>query len=101
MTASQVEIHPEALAEAEAALGWYAERSSQAPNAFMAEIDKAIGSILEAPNRWPVDEADCRKFPLVRFPYFLVYRVKSAELIQIIAVAHARRRPGYWRARTR
>ncbi len=49
MTTKQVEVHPEALAEVEAALEWYAERSLRAPVAFMEELDKAIESILDAP----------------------------------------------------
>jgi hypothetical protein len=42
MTARQVEIHPEALAEAAAAVMWYGERSSRAPAAFIEEIENAI-----------------------------------------------------------
>jgi plasmid stabilization system protein ParE len=49
MTIRQVEIHPDALAEAEAAIAWYADRSSRAPAAFIEEIDRAIQSILSAP----------------------------------------------------
>ncbi len=64
MRPRQVEIHPEALAEAEAAVAWYAERSSRAPAAFIEEIDKAIDSILNAPKRWPVFGEDCRRYPL-------------------------------------
>src|SRR5471030_2925118 len=97
MTARQVEIHPEAMAEAAAALAWYSERSLRAPLAFAAEIDKALEAISVAPERWPVFEADCRRFPLYRFPYFIVYRQKSERLVQVVAVAHARRKPGYWR----
>ena len=33
-----------------------------------------------------------------RFPYLIVYRV-TASAIQVVAVAHARRRPGYWKTR--
>jgi plasmid stabilization system protein ParE len=50
MTIRQVEIHPDALAEAEAAIAWYADRSSRAPAAFIEEIDRAIQSILSARN---------------------------------------------------
>jgi plasmid stabilization system protein ParE len=100
MTAKQVVIHPEALSEAAAAVSWYSERSLRAPLAFIAEIDKAIESISAAPDRWPILEAGCRRFPLYRFPYFIVYRQKSEQLIQVVAVAHARRKPGYWRNRT-
>jgi plasmid stabilization system protein ParE len=101
MKARQIEIHPEAVAEAEAAIDWYAERSSNAPTAFMEELDKAIESIREAPKRWPIFDQDCRRFPLFRFPYFVVYYEKSDSLVRILAVAHGRRRPGYWRSRGR
>jgi toxin ParE1/3/4 len=99
MAARQVEIHPEALAEAEAALSWYAERSSRAPEALIEELDKAVQAILEAPKRWPIFEEGCRRYPLVSFPYFIVYTEKSPNVIRILAVAHGRRKPGYWRAR--
>jgi hypothetical protein len=33
-----------------------------------------------------------------RFPYLVVYREVSTGL-QVIAVAHGRRRPGYWKNR--
>jgi plasmid stabilization system protein ParE len=99
MTDRRVELHPEALTETEAALSWYAERSPHAAAAFLSEIDHAISSILEAPRRWPVLEGECRRIALVRFPYFIVYREKGNNLIQVLAVAHGRRRPGYWRMR--
>lgn len=101
MTVRKIEIHPEALTEAEAAVSWYAERSSRAPAAFIAEVDSAIESILEAPERWPLYEGDCRRFPLFRFPYVVVYRQKSTAVVEIVAIAHGRRRPGYWRGRTK
>ena len=101
MTIRQVEIHPDALAEAEAAVAWYAERSSRAPAAFIEEVDNTIQAILNAPKRWPVFDSDFRRVPLLRFPYSIVYREKSDDLVQILAVAHGRRRPGYWRARSR
>src|SRR5580765_2449790 len=101
MSTRQVEIHPEALAEAEAAVTWYTERSSRAPVAFIEEIDRAIDSILNAPKRWPVFDENCRRMPLFRFPYSIVYREKSTAVVQRWAVAHGRRRSGYWRGRSR
>jgi toxin ParE1/3/4 len=100
MIARQVEIHPEALAEAAAAVAWYGKRSARAPAAFIEENENAVESILEAPNRWPIYELDCRRLPLLRFPYFIIYREKSDSLVQIGAVAHGRRRPGYWHTRS-
>lgn len=41
---------------------------------------------------------DCRKCRVVRFPYSLIFRELN-DTIQIIAVMHMKRRPGYWRER--
>jgi hypothetical protein len=63
----QLEIHPEALEEAATALDWYSERSERAPVNFLAEVEKALESILNAPRRWPIYEEGCRRYPLFRF----------------------------------
>ena len=99
--ALRIEIHPQALDEAAAALAWYQERSSQAPAAFVQEVDEAIQFVLEAPGRWPIFEEGCRRFPLRRFPYSIIYRERPGGIVQILAVAHGRRRPGYWHHRSR
>lgn len=99
MGAKPFEFHPEAIAEAEAALVWYGQRSERAAQGFFAELEKAIETISKAPRRWPEFEAQCRRYPLARFPYFVVYR-EDDRLITVIAVAHGRRRPGYWRLRS-
>lgn len=39
-----------------------------------------------------------RRFPLEHFPFFLVYRERGDHL-QIVALAHKRRHPNYWRPR--
>lgn len=36
-----------------------------------------------------------RRFPLHDYPYHLVYRLTAWAII-VVAVAHQRRRPGYW-----
>jgi len=64
MSKRQLEIHPEALAEAATALDWYSERSKRAPANFLVEIEKALESILNAPRSWPIYEEGCRRYPL-------------------------------------
>jgi plasmid stabilization system protein ParE len=95
---TKVEIHPEALAEAEAAASWYAERDRSASQSFVRELARAKQRIAEAPERWPLHLEGTRRLLLRRFPYGVVYRV-SGQGVLIVAVAHHRRRPGYWRAR--
>jgi toxin ParE1/3/4 len=93
-----VRLHPDAIAEAKAAYEWYAERNPSAANAFISELDHAIGQIQSGPERWTMHLLGTRKFLLRRFPYGVVYRITESA-IQVIAVAHGRRRPGYWKTR--
>ncbi|MBI2214210.1 MAG: type II toxin-antitoxin system RelE/ParE family toxin [Acidobacteria bacterium] len=69
-----------------------------AAEAFVAEIDHAIERISEAPERYPETRHGRRRFVLFSFPFDVVYRA-SGERIEIIAVAHHSRRPGYWTSR--
>jgi plasmid stabilization system protein ParE len=94
----QVFFHPEAVAEAQAAHRWYRECSGQAAAAFLGELDDAIAAVAESPERWPEYAGGTRRYLLKRFPFLLVYRVKNGD-VQVLAVAHGRRRPGYWRNR--
>jgi toxin ParE1/3/4 len=98
MSGKPVEFHPDALAEAEAAAVWYQERSLRAAEGFVGELEKGIDAVSEAPHRWPIYELGCRRYPMVRFPYLIIYR-ETTTSIQVVAVAHGRRRPGYWRMR--
>ena len=98
MATESVEFHPEAVAEARSAREWYETRSQAAANAFIAEIENAIEQISEAPARWPSYLQGTRRYLLQRFPYSVIYREHESR-IQVVAVAHARRKPGYWKER--
>jgi plasmid stabilization system protein ParE len=74
---------------------WYYERSPLSATAFAHAIDNAVLRIAEGPSRYALAEHGTRKFVLQRFPFNVFYRSGEAEII-IVAVAHHRRRPGYW-----
>ena len=82
-------VHPEAIAEARAARESYLARNPEAAEVFMAELDRAIEHIEEAPRRWPPYLAGTRRYFLRRFPFFVVFR-ESRDGAQIVAVAHAK-----------
>ena len=77
---------------------WYTERSPGAARAFTAEVNACVERIRAAPERWPQYVHGTRRYLFPHFPYSLVYRIRNGEL-EIVAVAHHRRRPGYWRDR--
>ena len=91
----RIEFHPEAERELTEAQAWYRERSDVAAQAFALEIDPAVKTIAEAPERWPEMRRGERRFILSRLPYSILYRIRSADVF-ITAVAHQKRRPGYW-----
>lgn len=64
----------------------------------MLELDHAVAYVAETPERCGRGPHGTRRYHLRRYPYRLVYRV-VAEAVQIVAVQHDRRRPGYWRRR--
>lgn len=98
MSPRQIDVHPEAVAGARAAAQWYRERSASAADAFLAELDRAVERIAENPGMYPHHVRGTRRYLLQRFPFYLVYR-QVAEKLQIVAIAHGRRKPGYWKKR--
>jgi plasmid stabilization system protein ParE len=94
----ELRFHLAAAEEAEAALEWYAARSSWAAAAFFSELEHAVDRVRDAPERWPRIAGRMRRYVFPRFPFSLVYRLTRTE-IEVIAVAHHRRKPGYWRSR--
>jgi len=96
--AKRLDIHPAALEELKSALVWYLERSEAAANNFAGELDAAIDLVVNSPRRWPGGEHGTRKFVLQRFPFAVIYRETEAS-IQVLAIAHGHRRPGYWKKR--
>ena len=97
MPADLAAFHEEAGAEYDAAFDWYLERSLDALK-FDAEVDRALGQIVQSPRRWASGSYSTRRFLLRQFPFILIYRERDAG-IQILAVAHTSRNPGYWKRR--
>jgi plasmid stabilization system protein ParE len=93
-----VRLHPGAEQEANNARSWYAERSASAADAFLSELDAAMFAISEAPLRWPRIYGRYRRFPMHKFPFSVVYAVRR-DFVEVMAVAHYRRKPGYWHDR--
>lgn len=64
----------------------------------MREFDAAIERLSRFPKTWPLFEAGTRRILLKRFPFHVIYR-ELMDDVQILAVMHEKRRPGYWRSR--
>lgn len=89
-----VELSPAAVAEAEAAPPFHADRDPRVAAAFAREIAAAVKRISLAPGRWPTHVHGTRRVLLKRYPFAAVYW-ESADRVLVVAIAHFRRRPGY------
>jgi plasmid stabilization system protein ParE len=91
-------FHPAAEQELAAAVDWYRERSERAAALFVDEISGTVDRIRISAAQFPHFTSITRRALLPRFPCFLVFR-ETHGAIQVLAVAHAKRRPGYWQRR--
>ena len=77
---------------------WYAARNPAAAHGFREDLRLAIDAVAANPRTWPRYGNRARRYVLLRYPFSLVYVLRGDD-IEVVAVAHGRRRPGYWRSR--
>lgn len=86
--------HHLAQAEIELAHAWYFRESLQAADGFYEELIPALDRISRHPGLFPSHLRGTQRLVLSRYPFSVIFRERLHD-IQIIAVAHAKRRPGY------
>ena len=85
--------------ELTAAVQWYERQRTGLGGEFFDAILGTIERISETPEAGTnFKTRDARRMLAVGFPYQIVYRINVQE-IRILAFAHLRRRPGFWRRR--
>jgi plasmid stabilization system protein ParE len=94
-----LDFHPLALGEIEKAVAWY-ERKAGLGGALLNRIEATLTAVRAAPGSYPVHPADrrSRRALVERFPYAIVFTIVGQRVF-VVAVAHTRRRPAYWRRR--
>ena len=96
---SPVEFHPSAGEELVQSARYYQAQTAGLGRRFAAAVLDAVHRIQESPLLYRLIEGDIRRCRVLRFPYGVVYRIKP-ERIEVLAVMHLRRQPGYWKSRT-
>jgi len=91
---------PRALAEMRREARWYEARAPGLGRAMLDLVDAALLAIAEAPMSFPrVPRAPrYRRAILRRYPFSIVFTVEDG-FVYVVAFAHAKRRPLYWRRR--
>ena len=96
-------IHPEAAADLREAIQWYDSQRTRLGAELFAVVDAGFAKIASHPQLCPrletwTEDGDIRRLLVPRFPYAIVFEIVDEE-IQVLAVAHTRRRPHYWLGR--
>jgi toxin ParE1/3/4 len=94
-----IRYHEEAYAELVEAIEWYDAQRAGLGAEFNAAVEKALDLIQHLPTSFALhDGIAIRRYVLQRFPYLIRYQ-ECDEVIWILAVAHQRRDPNYWKYR--
>lgn len=101
----RVRVEPEARTEIEDAATWYESCRPGLADDFSTAVEEILAKVAERPAAFPPlldtdPEMGLRRALLQRFPYSIVF-LETAEEIRVVAVAHMKRRPGYWLSRVR
>jgi toxin ParE1/3/4 len=94
-----VDFLPGARRDFDESFDWYAARSSEAAIRFVNAVDSALAELARDPERFVAVDDRHRAYPVNRFPFRVVYRVAGQRIV-VVALAHAKRRPDYWKNRT-
>jgi len=98
-------IHEQARAEAIEAAERYAIERTGLGDKFTDYVNSTLQKIERSPHRFAKletvkIEGEIRRVLLPKFPYLVIYEVHD-DLVNVLAVAHASRRPDYWTDRRR
>ena len=93
-----VEYHPQARDEVIATAVYYEDRAVGLGADFLLEAERTEGFLAQFPAMGRQLPDTIRRVSLQRFPYHLIYRIEPQRIF-VLAIAHHRRRPGYWSSR--
>jgi len=96
----QIRTSEPASAEFTEAVRWYESRRSGLGAEFFDEVAATVSRIEINPEIGTTisNDGQTRRALVARFPYQVVYRLRPTEIV-IAAIAHLKRRPGYWKNR--
>jgi plasmid stabilization system protein ParE len=92
-------FHPAAKAEHLEQIAYFEEQQAGLGRRYLTEVESAIARACAAPRQHRVEQApDLRRIAVHGFPFTILFR-EEGGLVQVLAIAHFRRRPRYWLTR--
>jgi toxin ParE1/3/4 len=95
-----LDFHPGARADLDAAVDYYDKQRKGLGLDFLSATERAATRISQNPLSFPLYQGtSIRRCVLRRFPYSIFF-LPEDDIIWIVAIAHQKRRPDYWKHRT-
>ena len=89
------QFHPEAEAEHLETVVYYETRQAGLGASYFTDFESVLERVCEAQHLYSIErKPDVRSIRLSRFPFAVLLR-ESERMVQVLAVAHHRRRPSY------
>ncbi len=89
-------FHPGAESEHLETIAYYESRKTDLGANYLSEFEKVVAEIIINPLIYPIDKKpDIRRKRMIKFPFTILFRTFK-NTIQILAIAHHRRRPNYY-----
>lgn len=92
-------LHSEAIAELDAAVSYYEAQKVGLGLDFLTEVEHSLNKLQQNPNLGAAYKiSGLRRYVIQRFP-FLIFYTDLEAYIWVVAIAHGKRRPDYWKRR--
>lgn len=91
-------MHPTAIREIHKIAHSYDKKADQLGDRFTDQVAHAFARLRQMPMIGEENARGERRLNLRRFPYKVIYRIHD-ESVFVVALAHHKRRDGYWRRR--
>jgi len=92
-------FHPAARIELLESIRYYESQQLGLGGRFLEAVTDAFNRIQAHPSMYRRISDTWRQCRIPRFPFGIIYRLRDRR-IEIIAVMHLHRKPGYWQSRT-
>lgn len=98
MAIYRLKVLDETIDDLQEAINWYSNISSELSIDIEVKFFAALQEIIKRPLAFQIVKAKYRKYNIARFPYSVVFKIVK-DRITIVAFAHHKRKPNYWKKR--
>ena len=95
----RVRFHRRAEEELNEAAAHYEAELQGLGQEFLDAVSRSLAFAARYPKAAPPARGTVRSLVISRFPYSVLYRPLKHGGLRVLAVAHHKREPGYWRRR--